>query len=235
MEKIYQKKSVYEATQERLGYIFEAFDNIVCAFSGGKDSGLLYHLVLQYMDQHGIHRKIGLMHQDFEAEYTETAKYVEKVFADAPEFVEKYWLCLPMAVRNGMSTYEPYWYPWHPDQKDNWVREMPDHPYVFTESTAPWFRRGMTDPQTQHAFGMWYRDKHPGKTIILLGLRAQESLHRYSAIVNKRNSYCGHQWITQSAKDLYSASPIYDWETEDVWAANGKFGFPYNKLYDLYY
>ena len=41
MEKIYQKKSVYEATQERLEYIFTEFDNIVCAFSGGKDSGLL--------------------------------------------------------------------------------------------------------------------------------------------------------------------------------------------------
>ena len=133
MEKIYQKKSVYEATQERLEYIFTEFDNIVCAFSGGKDSGLLYHLALQYMDQHGIHRKIGLMHQDFEAEYTETAKYVEKVFADAPEFVEKYWLCLPMAVRNAMSTFDPYWYPWNPDQKDIWVRDMPDYPYVYTE------------------------------------------------------------------------------------------------------
>lgn len=79
MEKIYQKENVYEATQERIDYIFHEFDNIVCAFSGGKDSGLLYHLVLKYMDQHGVHRKIGLMHQDFEAEYTETAKYVEKV------------------------------------------------------------------------------------------------------------------------------------------------------------
>ena len=93
----------------------------------------------------------------------------------------------------------------------------------------------MTDPQTQRAFGMWYRDNHPGKTIVLLGLRAQESLHRYSAIVNKRHTYGGKQWITQDAKNLYSASPIYDWETEDVWAAFGKYGFPYNKLYDLYY
>ena len=82
---------------------------------------------------------------------------------------------------------------------------------------------------------MWYRDNHPGKTIILLGLRAQESLHRYSAIANKRHAYDGKQWITNDAKNLYSASPIYDWETEDVWTAYGKFGFPYNKLYDLYY
>lgn len=235
MEKIYQKENVYEATQERIDYIFHEFDNIVCAFSGGKDSGLLYHLVLKYMDQHGVHRKIGLMHQDFEAEYTETAKYVEKVFTESPDFVDRYWLCLPMAVRNAMSTFDPYWYPWNPDQNDIWVREMPEHPYVYTEANAPWFSRGMTDPQTQHAFGMWYRDNHPGKTIILLGLRAQESLHRYSAIANKRHAYDGKQWITNDAKNLYSASPIYDWETEDVWTAYGKFGFPYNKLYDLYY
>ena len=235
MEKIYQKENVYEATQERLSYVFREFENIVIAFSGGKDSGLLFHLVLQYMDRHEVHKRIALLHQDFEAEYAETANYVEKVFSESPEFVNRYWLCLPMAVRNGMSTYEPYWYPWHPDQKEIWVRKMPYYPYVVTEENAPWFTRGMTDPQTQHAFGMWYRDNHPGKTIILLGLRAQESLHRYSAIANKRHAYDGKQWITNDAKNLYSASPIYDWETEDVWTAYGKFGFPYNKLYDLYY
>lgn len=235
MEKIYQNENVYQATQKRLEYIFNEFDNVVVAFSGGKDSGLLYHLVLQYMEEHGIRRKIALMHQDFEAEYSETAKYVEETFGSAPYFVERFWLCLPMAVRNSTSTYQPYWYPWHPDQKDIWVRDLPNHPYVITEPSAPWFRRGMTDPQTQKAFGMWYRNQHPGKTIVLLGLRAQESLRRYSAIVNKKNAYHGRCWISTTAKNLYSASPLYDWETEDVWAAYGKCGFPYNRLYDLYY
>ena len=29
--------------------------------------------------------------------------------------------------------------------------------------------------------------------------------------------------------------PIYDWLTEDIWVANFKYNFDYNKIYDLYY
>jgi predicted phosphoadenosine phosphosulfate sulfurtransferase len=29
--------------------------------------------------------------------------------------------------------------------------------------------------------------------------------------------------------------PLYDWKTSDIWVANAKFGFDYNKVYDLYY
>ena len=34
---------------------------------------------------------------------------------------------------------------------------------------------------------------------------------------------------------IYNAYPIYDWKTQDIWIANGKFGWTYNHLYDLYY
>ena len=33
---------------------------------------------------------------------------------------------------------------------------------------------------------------------------------------------------------IYNAYPIYDWKTQDIWIANGKFGWTYNHLYDLY-
>lgn len=34
---------------------------------------------------------------------------------------------------------------------------------------------------------------------------------------------------------VYNAYPIYDWDVADVWTANGKFGWDYNRLYDLYH
>ncbi len=37
----YVNQNVYDATQERLQFLFEEFDNIYVSFSGGKDSGLL--------------------------------------------------------------------------------------------------------------------------------------------------------------------------------------------------
>jgi predicted phosphoadenosine phosphosulfate sulfurtransferase len=34
---------------------------------------------------------------------------------------------------------------------------------------------------------------------------------------------------------IYNAYPIYDYTTEDIWVANARFGWTYNKLYDIYY
>lgn len=237
MEKIYRPINVYDALQNRLDFIFSEFDNIYISFSGGKDSGLLLNLVLQYMQQHGIQRPIGLFHQDFEAQYTATAEYVERTFSSMPDFVEKFWVCLPMAVRNAMSQTDPWWYPWDPDKKDIWVRKMPEYPYVLNldTQTFDFYKFGMLQDDLYKQFGRWY-GKHcgGGKTISLLGIRSDESLHRYSAIVNKRHPYNGIKWISQKYKDVYSASPLYDWCVDDVWIANGKFGFDYNRLYDLY-
>lgn len=239
MEKIYQSKTVYEATIDRLDYIFSEFDNIAVAFSGGKDSGVLYHLVIQYMKSRGITRNIALFHQDFEAQYTKTTEFVERVFVSTPQYVERFWCCLPMAVRNAMSQFDPWWYPWDDEHEDIWVRQMPQHDYVCNlkhNPIASMYRYKMPQDELYKQFNRWYRDHcGGGKTIMLLGLRSAESLHRYSAIVNKRHDYKGVKWITQNFKDVYSASPIYDWEVEDVWTANGKFGFDYNRLYDLYY
>lgn len=55
--KHYLDKNVYEATQERLKFIFENFDNVYVSFSGGKDSGLLLNLVLDYKRKHNIRKK----------------------------------------------------------------------------------------------------------------------------------------------------------------------------------
>ncbi len=237
MEKIYQETNVYEALQKRLDFVFAEFDNIYVSFSGGKDSGLLLNLVLQYMKERGIGRPIGLFHQDFEAQYAATAEYVDRTFASIPEFVERFWCCLPMAVRNAMSQTDPWWYPWDPGKKDIWVRPMPQYPYVVNLDTHKFdfYKVNMLQDDLYKQFGRWYcQHCGGGKTIALLGTRSDESLNRYSAIVNKRHPYKNTMWITQTYKDVYNASPLYDWAVEDIWAANGKFGFDYNRLYDLY-
>lgn len=238
MVKIYQNENVYEALQKRIEYIFNEFDNIYVSFSGGKDSGLLLNLVLQYMVAHGIDRKIGLFHQDFEAQYNATVEYVDRTFAAVPPNVERFWCCLPMAVRNAMSQTDPFWYPWDDAQQDIWVRPMPKHPYVFNLDTHPFdfYEHKMLQDDLYKQFGRWYhRHCGGGKTIALIGIRTQESLNRYNAIVNKRHAYNDVKWITKSYKDIYTAAPLYDWDVEDVWVANGKFGFDYNHLYDLYH
>ena len=80
MMREYMEQNVYEALQERLRFIFEEFDNIYVSFSGGKDSGLLLNLVLDYKRKYAPERVVGIFHQDFEAQYTVTTEYVERPF-----------------------------------------------------------------------------------------------------------------------------------------------------------
>ena len=238
MEKIYQNKNVYEAFQDRMDFIFSEFENIYVSFSGGKDSGLLLNLVLQYMEQRGIRRKIGLFHQDFEAQYQKTTEFVERTFDRMPDFVEKFWCCLPMGSKTNLSNYELYWYPWDPDKKDIWVRPMPERPEIINLENNPFdfYEYKMLQEDLYKQFGRWYKNHcGGGKTVGLIGVRAGESLNRYSGVINKRHPYKGEMWITQGHKDVWSASPLYDWEVQDVWTANGRFGFDYNRLYDLMY
>lgn len=238
MGKIYQNYNVYEALQKRLEYIFSEFENVIIAFSGGKDSGLLLNATMEYINTNGINNMPVLFHQDFEAQYKWTTKYVTEMFEKYKDRVKPFWLCQPMAVRTALGNYEMYWYPWDDQKSDIWIRNIPKLPYVYTINNNPFelYRYGMDYHSHANQFAKWYKLTHGNKpTITLLGLRAQESLNRYSAIVNKRKPYKNNKWITSELKDTYTASPIYDWTTEDIWIANAKFNYPYNHLYDLFY
>ncbi|WP_369468585.1 phosphoadenosine phosphosulfate reductase [Enterococcus faecalis] len=231
--------NVYEATQKRFKFIFEEFENIYVSFSGGKDSGLLLQLLLDFRDKYYPQKKIGVFHQDFEAQYSATTDYVEEVFESLTDNkVEKYWVCLPMATRTALSSYEMYWYPWDDKKEDSWVRPMPEHDYVINLNnnilTTYYYKMHQEDLAKQ--FGRWYRQIHQNrKTICLLGIRADESLQRYSGFVNKKYGYKNKCWITHNFKGVWSASPLYDWTVDDIWHAYYKFEYTYNNLYNLFY
>ena len=238
MIKQYTKQNVYEALQDRLRFLFEEFDNIFVSFSGGKDSGLLLNLTLDFQRKYYPDKKIGVFHQDFEAQYSVTTAYVERTFARICDEVEPYWVCLPMATRTALSSYEMFWYPWDDKKPEAWVRPMPQHPYVINLQNNPitTYRYRMHQEDSARQFSRWYRLSHgKKKTVCLLGMRADESLQRYSGFLNKKYGYGGKCWISKQFKDVWTASPLYDWSKSDVWHANYMFNYDYNRLYDLYY
>ncbi len=47
-------KNVYELAQERLKVIFNEFDNIYVSFSGGKDSGVLLNMCIDYIRKNNL-------------------------------------------------------------------------------------------------------------------------------------------------------------------------------------
>ena len=163
---------------------------------------------------------------------------MERTFERIKGRVEPYWVCLPMATRTALSSYEMYWYPWDDTRRDAWVREMPQKEYVVNLENNPisTYRYRMHQEDLAKQFGRWYRISHGGrKTVCLLGIRADESLQRYSGFLNKKFGYKGECWISKQFKDVWCASPLYDWSTSDIWHANYRFGYDYNRLYDLYY
>lgn len=237
--KKYLDQNVFDAAQDRLAFIFDNFDNIYVSFSGGKDSGLLLNLVVKYMRENGIDRKIGVFHQDFEAQYSETTSYVTRELTSNLDILKPYWLCLPMSVNCATSMTQSRWVPWSPADKEIWTRDLPNHEGVITldNHEFSWYVEGMPQEDVYRAFGPWYREAcGGGKTIGLLGLRADESLNRWRAVSKvKESSFECRTWTTGISEEVWSGSPLYDWTVEDVWTANARFGFDYNKLYDLFF
>ncbi|WP_416795180.1 phosphoadenosine phosphosulfate reductase [Brotonthovivens ammoniilytica] len=219
-------------------FVFEEFENIFVSFSGGKDSGLLLNLVLDFRNKYYPDKSLGVFHQDFEAQYTVTTEYIERTFERIKNQVEPYWVCLPMATRTALSSYEMYWYPWDDTKEDCWVRPMPQKEYVINLKNNPMttYKYRMNQEVLSKQFNRWYRISHGGgKTICLLGIRAEESMQRYSGFLNKKYGYKGNCWISGQFKNVWCASPLYDWSLQDIWHAYYKFDYDYNKLYDLYF
>lgn len=132
--------------------------------------------------------------------------------------------------------YQHYWRPWDEKVRDIWVREIPQN--VLRAQDFDFFHENMWDYEFQLRFAAWLHEKKKAvRTACLVGIRTQESYNRWRTIYGglKQQLYHNYQWSSKIANDVYNLYPIYDWKTTDIWTANGKFGWDYNRLYDLYY
>ena len=227
--KKYKSQNVLSASIDRVNRIFDDFDNIYISFSGGKDSSVMTHLMLQEARKRG--RTVGLLIIDLEAQYDDTIRHIEYMVDEYQDCIDLHWVCVPLLLRNALTNYEPRWTCWDEEKKDIWVRDMP--PMAKTAKDYPFFVDKMEFEEFMVLFGEWYGgDK---KTVACVGIRADESLHRYRAITAyKHNStHEDLHWTSKVEKDLYNAYPIYDWKTEDIWRFHGKYSnLRHNEIYD---
>lgn len=228
-------KNVYEATNDRIKYIFDNFDHVYVSFSGGKDSGVMLNLCLKYIRDNNLDKKITLMHLDYEAQYEATTNYVAKIEEEFEEYLDILHVCVPFKVTTCTSMFQSFWRPWEASKKDIWVREMPDN--AMTASDFGFYDENMWDYDFQEKLSIWAHDQSKAeRTAVLVGIRTQESLNRWRAIHKDRDSRLDNlEYSKKVADNIYNFYPIYDWKTEDIWVANARFQFNYNKLYDLYY
>jgi predicted phosphoadenosine phosphosulfate sulfurtransferase len=236
LKRVYAKKNVYDASVERIDFIFKTFGRIYVSFSGGKDSGVMLNLVIDYMRKNRITKKIGVMILDNEANYEHSLKFMHSILSKNLDILDVYWCCLPITLPCTVSQYSVDWQCWGNLDKDRWIRPMPKEPYIVSweNHKLPFFKENMSYDEFWDEFGAWYSQGE--NCACLIGIRTAESLNRFRAIMNERKqSIGGQRWTKRNSAHVYNCYPIYDWKTEDVWTANARFEWEYNSLYDVFY
>jgi len=76
--KIYHNKTVFDAALDRIRYLFDEFPNVIANFSGGKDSTVIFNLVLKVAKEK---KRLPLTVQflDQEAEWENNISYIRKI------------------------------------------------------------------------------------------------------------------------------------------------------------
>lgn len=230
MPKKFLGVNVLDAARERIRIVFDSFPRVYLSFSGGKDSGVLFHLAGEEARRTG--KRFGLLIVDLEAQYHRTISYIEQMIEQYSDCIDLYWIALPISLRNAVSVYEPKWMCWDPNARASWVRQ-PDPRSIIDEQYFPFFERGMEFEDFTPKFGDWYSQGLP--TACLVGIRAHESLNRFRTIANKKKqTFAGHLWTTRIwDTTVYNCYPLYDWRTADIWRYYGKTRLAYNTLYDV--
>ena len=222
---------VLTAARERIRYTFDHFEAVYVSFSAGKDSSVLMHLVLAEAIRRG--RKVGILLIDLEAQYALTIQHAEQMFSLYARYIDLYWVCLPIKLRNAVSNFEPVWCAWDPDRKADWVRPLPVHPGVIADpSHFDFFSPRMEFEEFIELFAAWY--SRGRETAACIGIRADESLNRFRTIaVWDKEMHCGKRYTTKVTDHVYNVYPIYDWHVTDIWKYHAQYpDKPHNEVYD---
>lgn len=222
--------SVLSASKDRISKTFDDFDKLYVSFSGGKDSTVMTHLVLEEAIKRG--RRVGVLIIDLEAQYNETIIHIEEMCEKYKDHIDLHWFCGELLLRNAVSDFEPKWCCWEEISKSIWVREKPKLASDLTQ--YDFYVPRMEFEELMVLFGKWYAGNK--KCAGFIGIRSDESLHRYRAIVSQKKNltHKGYKWTTKLSDNLYNAYPIYDWRTEDIWIYHLKNPeYEYNEIYDM--
>jgi predicted phosphoadenosine phosphosulfate sulfurtransferase len=218
-------KNVLDAARERIAWTFDNFERIYCSFSAGKDSTAMMHLVMEEAKRRN--QTIGVLFIDWECQFTITIQHARRMFDQYAQWIEPYWVAIPMTTWNGCSQHEPEWIAW--DENKTWVRDKEDIS-IKRGDFFDFYVPNMMFEEFVPLFAQWYgRGK---RTACFVGIRTQESLNRFRTVAREKPMLDGKPYTTNVVDDCWNVYPIYDWRTEDIWTYAAKSGTTYNRLYD---
>lgn len=212
----YIDKTVLEASLERVKFIFDNFENVMVSVSSGKDSTVIYNLCLSEAIKRN--RKIKVFFLDQEAEYESTVKLMRSIM-NHPNVIPL-WYQVPIYMTNTASSIDTMLYAW--GEGEEWIRPKEDISIHEIKEEYP-----------RRFYGFFeYLEKTMDNTAFVIGLRAEESLNRYRAVMNNPG-FRDVNWSTKTKnKTSFRFHPIYDWGFGDVWKYIGDNNLEYNEVYD---
>lgn len=213
--RVYNTKNVYHALQDRLDMIFNRFENVIVSASGGKDSTVLWHAVTKKAQE--LNRTVNMFFLDQEAEYASTIDQIK--WQSKHPNINVLWYQVPIYMTNATSYEKEFLYAW--GKGEHWMREKED--VAIKEAPGA--------PDRFYPFVEWFENKYGKDTAILIGLRTEESLNRYRAVI-KKPAIKDITWSTKTKNGAVKLYPIYDFSFEDIWTYLGKLNVRYNKIYD---
>lgn len=211
---IYEDRNVYEAALDRIDKIYNSHDEVWVSFSGGKDSLAMLKLVEEYFEKEGFTDKINVIFRDEETINTSVREFV-LTFVDNPKYNFKYYATQLESEIYILGEKKKY-IQW--DENRKWVVPKPDCAITL---------KGVYD---QYKFDKVLFEKKNRRVCTLVGIRADESLIRFSGITNSKVSYLTKN---PALKNATLGKPIYDWKQNDIFKYFYDNDIEYCQVYDM--
>lgn len=229
MPKKYLGIDVMKAAKQRIEFAFDSFDKIYLSFSGGKDSTAMLHLVMDEAIKR--QRTVLVFFLDWECQFEHTINHVRSMFELYKDNIIPVWTQFEILTNNSTSMIEPLWRSWDKNKQPLWTREKEKQGTITEGSIFPFYYNDITFEEFVPMFGDYY--SNGSSTACFVGIRAQESLNRFRAIMMSEFKYKEQPYTTNVVNNVWNVYPLYDWSATDVWTYFGKSGKQYNQIYDL--
>jgi predicted phosphoadenosine phosphosulfate sulfurtransferase len=194
---------VLTEAKKRMHHIYDVFDTVMVAFSGGKDSLVCVHLAHDVAVERGDTRKLKVVFRDEELIPNSVIDFVDEY--RQKDWVDLRWYAVPLESDKYVLGTSTRYVQWDPNRAH--CRPMPE--WAITSETL-----GL-DPKlvlSQYTMDTVVARGEKGKVAIVTGVRTSESLMRFRAMTAKLTE----NYINSVNKRIATVKPIFDWHENDV-------------------